>query len=309
MSSKIIILSGAASDFGKLNGLVEKREGISVPWICFINKTYFPEQPTHHNNILNDAFFDSEFIITSEEKTDEKTADRFVKYLITPIKQNRPDSSVAIVIHDNEAVTKRMQGKAGLYYQVRDELIKNNFEDVLIWPFYHEDKDWIHPTLDDFISKIANYAQSVQKGYETNLKDILASFEDLRKKIENGPNWERELANGDLIGIVKHQIRNNFVLSIGMVVDFYRKPNQEKFQKIHRVLIKTGALDHAGKLLYDLKAKLKQDFPQENLEIKRMETSLARIRSLLGNTYQENEWRPNQLKALKESIEYLSDKK
>lgn len=309
MISKIIVVSGSGSDFGELKSLEVKTEGVSAPWMCFINKKYLPEQPTSNNNNLCDELFDSKFIVISQQEDDQKTAEHCVKHAVTPIIQNRPWDNIAIIVHDNMAVASRMEGGKSLFYRLSEKLEKERIEDILIWPFYHEPKDWVFPTLDDFISKVTIHAQKVHNGYKSDFKDVLITLENLRRKVEKGPDWEKDAADEDLILSAKHQLKNDFRATISKVESFCRKPDKEKFKLMHRFLIEADALDNAGKLLSDLKTKLKKNIPQENPEIKKLEIVLDRIRSMLDKGYEENGWKPEQLKALKESIEYLVNKK
>lgn len=309
MVSKIIVVSGSGSDFGELKKLEVKTEGVSAPWICFINKKYLPEQPTSNNNNLCDEYFNSKFIVISQQEDDQKTVELFVKHALSPIIQNRPKDNIAIIVHDNEAVASRMEGGDSLFYRLSEKLKKERLEDILTWPFYHEPVDWIFPTLDDFISKVTIHAQKVHNGYKSDFKDTLASLENLRLKVEGGPDWDKDADDEDLISSMKHQIKSDFSGSISTVESFCRKPDKVKFKLMHRFLIEADALDNAGKLLSDLKTKLKNIFPQENLEIKKLETVLDRIRAMLDRGYEENGWETEQLKTLKESIEYLVYKK
>lgn len=309
MVGKIIVVSGSGSDFGELKKLEIKAEGEIAPWICFINKKYLPEQPTSNNNNLCDEFFDAKFIVISQQENDQKTVEYCVKHALSPIIQNRPGDNIAIIVHDNKAVASHMEGGISLFFLLSKELQKEQFEDILILPFYHEPEDWVYPTLDDFISKVTIHAQKVHNGYKSDFKDALTSLEKLRRKVEEGPDWEKDAADEDLILIVKHQLENDFRGTISKVESFCRKPDKEKFKLMHRFLIEAGALDNAGKLLSDLKSELKTIFPKENPELRKIETSLDRIRSLLDKGYEENGWEPEQLKKFKESIEYLVNKK
>jgi len=309
MVSKIIVVSGSGSDFGELKKLAVKTEGVSAPWICFINNKYLPEQPPYNNNNLCDEFFDAKFIVISQQENDQKTAEHCVKHALSPIIQNRPGDSIAIIVHDNEAVASHMEGGSSLFFLLNKELQKGRLEDILIWPFYHEPEDWVYPTLDDFINKVTINAQKVHNGYKSDFKGVLISLENLKRKVEKGPDWKKDADGEDLISSVKHQMKNDFIGSISTVESFCRKPDKEKFKLMQRLLIADGALDSAGELISDLKSELKTKFPKENPGIRKLETALDRIRSFLDKGYEENGWEPEQLKAFKESIEYLGNKR
>ena len=310
MVSKIIVVSGSESDFGKLKKLEVKTEGVNVPCICFINKKYLPEQPTSNNNNLCDEFFDAKFIVISQQENDRKTVEYCVKHVLIPIIQNRPRDNIAIIVHDNKAVASHIERGNNLFYLLSKKLQKERIKDILIWPFYHKVTNWVFPTLGDFISKVTIHAQKVHNGYESDFKDALTSFENLRRKVEKGPDWEKDVADEDLILSVKHQLKNDFSRdTISRVESFCRKPEKEKFKLMQRPLIADGALDSAGKCISDLKSELKTKFPEENPEIRKLEAALGRMRSFLNKGYEENGWESEQLKEFKESIEYLGNKR
>jgi len=132
-------------------------------------------------------------------------------------------------------------------------------------------------------------------------------FKNLWDKLDKKET--EESVKETLIGVVKHQMRTNFVLSLDTVKSFSKEPNKEKFQKIHRLLIKTGALDRAEELVSDLRTEYEKISPKKNHEIETLAISLNRVRFLLDSGFDGNKWEPNRLEEFKDLIEYLSDKK